>query len=67
MATVEPSKKASDSQLMLGADILVKALVDHGVEIIFAYPGGASMEMHQSLAKAKDSTRMSAPFISQVS
>ena len=38
---------------MCGADILVKALEREGVEVIFAYPGGASMEMHQSLNRSK--------------
>ncbi|MBM3877186.1 MAG: biosynthetic-type acetolactate synthase large subunit [Verrucomicrobia bacterium] len=32
-----------------GRDILVEALEREGVEVIFAYPGGASMEIHQSL------------------
>lgn len=41
----------SESQLMTGADILVKSLVDHGVDVLFAYPGGCSMPMHQSLTK----------------
>lgn len=41
----------SKSQLMSGADILVKSLVDHGVEILFAYPGGASMPLHQALTR----------------
>lgn len=41
----------SETQLMSGADILVKSLVDHGVEVLFAYPGGCSMPMHQSLTK----------------
>lgn len=41
----------SQSQLMTGADILVKSLVDHGVDVLFAYPGGCSMPMHQSLTK----------------
>ncbi len=36
MASVE-SKRGT--QVMTGADILVKSLVDHGVEVIFAYPG----------------------------
>jgi acetolactate synthase-1/2/3 large subunit len=36
-----------------GADILVEALEREGVEVIFAYPGGASMEIHQSLTKSK--------------
>jgi len=35
--------KPADTQLMSGADILVKSLVDHGVDVLFAYPGGASM------------------------
>src|SRR4051812_29574944 len=43
--------KPADTQLMSGADILVKSLVDHGVDVLFAYPGGASMPLHQSLTK----------------
>jgi acetolactate synthase-1/2/3 large subunit len=35
--------------LMFGRDIIVEALEREGVEVIFAYPGGASMEIHQSL------------------
>ncbi|HEY1661372.1 MAG TPA: biosynthetic-type acetolactate synthase large subunit [Verrucomicrobiae bacterium] len=37
---------------MFGRDILVQALEREGVEVIFAYPGGASMEIHQSLTKS---------------
>jgi acetolactate synthase I/II/III large subunit len=39
--------------VMFGRDILVEALEREGVEVIFAYPGGASMEIHQSLTKSK--------------
>src|SRR4029078_4913085 len=39
---------------MNGADILVKALVDHGVDVVFAYPGGASMPLHQALTRFSD-------------
>ncbi|MEM7312119.1 MAG: biosynthetic-type acetolactate synthase large subunit [Planctomycetota bacterium] len=46
---------------MTGADILVKALVDHGVEVIFAYPGGASMPLHQALTRQKDRLRTILP------
>ena len=35
-----------------GADLLVQSLVREGVEVIFAYPGGASMEIHQGLVKS---------------
>jgi acetolactate synthase-1/2/3 large subunit len=38
---------------MFGCDILVEALEREGVEVIFAYPGGASMEIHQSLTKSR--------------
>jgi acetolactate synthase-1/2/3 large subunit len=45
------AKTASESQLMTGADILVKSLVDHGVDVLFAYPGGCSMPLHQALTR----------------
>ncbi len=35
---------------MTGAEALVQALVREGVEVVFAYPGGASMPMHQALS-----------------
>ena len=38
---------------MFGRDILVEALEREGCEVIFAYPGGASMEIHQSLTRSK--------------
>jgi acetolactate synthase I/II/III large subunit len=44
--------KAEIGQPMLGRDILVQALEREGVECIFAYPGGASMEIHQSLTRS---------------
>jgi len=34
-----------------GAEILEEALVRQGVEAIFGYPGGASMEIHQALTR----------------
>ena len=38
-----------------GRDILVKALENEGVTVIFGYPGGASMEIHQGLTLSKKS------------
>ena len=55
------AKAASDTQLMTGADILVKSLVDHGVEVLFAYPGGCSMPMHQALTRYGESLRTVLP------
>ncbi|MDE2682183.1 MAG: thiamine pyrophosphate-binding protein, partial [Verrucomicrobiota bacterium] len=37
---------------MKGSEILVAALEREGVDSIFAYPGGASMELHQALTKS---------------
>jgi acetolactate synthase-1/2/3 large subunit len=34
-----------------GADILVQSLLHHCVEAVFAYPGGASMPIHQALTR----------------
>jgi acetolactate synthase-1/2/3 large subunit len=34
-----------------GADILVECLIRQGVEVVFAYPGGASMPIHQALTR----------------
>lgn len=45
--------RAEVGAAMFGRDILVEALEREGVEVIFAYPGGASMEIHQSLTKSK--------------
>ena len=45
--------RAEVGPAMAGCDILVQALEREGVEVIFAYPGGASMEIHQSLTKSK--------------
>src|SRR6056297_3687113 len=55
------ARAASETQLMTGADILVKSLVDHGVEVLFAYPGGCSMPMHQALTRYGHSLRTILP------
>ncbi len=38
---------------MKGADVLVASLEREGVDVVFAYPGGASMELHQALTKSE--------------
>lgn len=35
-----------------GCDILVQCLEREGVDTLFAYPGGASMEIHQALTRS---------------
>src|SRR5271156_5902638 len=39
--------------MMCGSDVLVASLEREGVDTIFAYPGGASQWLHQSLTKSK--------------
>ena len=58
MASVSNRQKTT---VMTGAEIVVKSLVDHGVEVIFAYPGGCSMPMHQALTRYEDRLRTILP------
>src|SRR5271155_849611 len=46
-------KRAEVGPAMLGSQILIACLEREGVDTIFAYPGGASMEFHQALTKSK--------------
>jgi acetolactate synthase-1/2/3 large subunit len=43
--------KADLGREMNGADAVVECLIREGVDVVFAYPGGASQELHQSLAR----------------
>ncbi len=42
-----PKAAPDRGQLTDGASILVNCLEREGVDVIFAYPGGASMPIHQ--------------------
>src|SRR5689334_24959282 len=53
MKTTATPERAEVGRAMMGSEILVEALEREGVEVIFAYPGGASMEMHQALTRSK--------------
>ncbi|QGJ68474.1 Acetolactate synthase large subunit [Planctomycetales bacterium 10988] len=59
--TLEQTTTKKAASLQSGADIVVQSLVNHGVEVVFAYPGGASMPMHQSLTRFKDKIRTVLP------
>lgn len=64
MSAVEPqaaAKSKSTTKPMTGADILVEALVRNGGDTIFAYPGGASMPLHQALLRRRDGIRTILP------
>ncbi|CAI0446519.1 unnamed protein product [Linum tenue] len=56
VTTIDPSlsiPRFSPDEPRKGADILVEALEREGVTDVFAYPGGASMEIHQALTRSR--------------
>ena len=43
-------KRASrDGEQMSGAEMVVQALADHGVEHVFGYPGGAVLPIYDEI------------------
>ncbi|MGF1452490.1 MAG: biosynthetic-type acetolactate synthase large subunit, partial [Opitutales bacterium] len=50
--TLTPTQPTDVQQPMRGADVVVKCLENEGVDVVFAYPGGASMELHQALTRS---------------
>lgn len=55
-STKKPVVKSSKDEIgpeMKGCDIVVKCLEREGVDTVFAYPGGASMELHQALVRSE--------------
>src|SRR5947209_7549446 len=51
--TATTHERAEVGPTMQGSEILVAALEREGVDTIFAYPGGASMEIHQALTRSR--------------
>ncbi|MQL96221.1 hypothetical protein Taro_028888 [Colocasia esculenta] len=51
-----PGRSYGPNEPRKGADILVEALEREGVVDVFAYPGGASMEIHQALTRSPSIT-----------
>ena len=39
------------AEMLSGADMLIRALQDEGVEYLFGYPGGASLHIYDALFK----------------
>lgn len=54
MSTTNTTHTKPNKQRMTGADALVTSLALQGVDVVFAYPGGASLPIHQALIKNKD-------------
>ena len=61
MATVTKQSTPATEQPASGADIVVQSLVNHGVDTIFAYPGGCTIPLHQALTRFRDKIRVILP------
>jgi len=61
VATIDDRATATRRQPTTGASVLVESLARHGVDVVFAYPGGASMPMHQALTYYRDRIRTILP------
>jgi acetolactate synthase I/II/III large subunit len=51
----------TEARPITGADVLVESLARNGVDTVFAYPGGASMPLHQALTRYRDRIRTILP------
>lgn len=54
-------RPSTATQVLNGAEVLVRALIRQGVDVIFAYPGGCSMPLHQALTFHRDEIRTILP------
>ena len=52
--TGEPHIARKPSEHLSGAGVIVKALQDQGVEVIFGYPGGAVLPLYDELFKTNN-------------
>jgi acetolactate synthase-1/2/3 large subunit len=61
VATATKATTKQQTGTLNGADILVESLVRQGVKFVFAYPGGASMPLHQALRRHREAVRTILP------
>ena len=59
--TTNKPTPSAETQPTSGADIIVQSLVNHGVDTIFAYPGGTTIPLHQALTRFRDKVRVILP------
>ena len=41
------------SEQMTGAEMVIKALLDQGIDVVFGYPGGAVLPIYDALHEQK--------------
>ena len=51
------AKPSGKPQEMTGAEIVLKALIDQGVDTIFGYPGGAVLPIYDEIFKNQNNIR----------
>jgi len=51
MSMQQTIDQTATGQTMTGAEMVIRALIDQGVEVIFGYPGGAVLPMYDALFK----------------
>ena len=49
-----PKEQAPATEQMTGAEMVIQALVEQGVEVIFGYPGGAVLPIYDEIFKNSD-------------
>ena len=47
--TIQADPLSQDAEILTGAEIVVRALIDQGVEVLFGYPGGAVLPIYDAL------------------
>ena len=47
--TIDTAKAEAEAVTLSGAEMVVRALVDQGVEVLFGYPGGAVLPIYDAL------------------
>src|SRR5689334_32631 len=48
-ASTQAAATVDDTQALNGSQVVVKALVEQGVDLIFGYPGGAVLPLYDAL------------------
>ena len=43
----------SNVEVLKGSEIVIRCLERHDVDVVFAYPGGQTIELHQALTHSK--------------
>ncbi len=47
--TIKKQEQKTDNMIMSGADMVIQALLDNGVDTIFGYPGGAVLPIYDAI------------------